>query len=284
MINEFVLSWPLFKYTYLAGWSIGLLLSLLGVLIVARDQIFIGAAISQASSLGISIALVILPFLSGTIPEYMHEYLIVSMAVLFSIAASWLTSNKNLISDSHEAITGFIFLFCSSLSVILVSKSPHGTEEINRLLSSSIIGATIGDVACFTLLFIITAFTLYFLWRHFTLLSIDNEMAFSIGIPTSLYNLLFSIWLGLALGLSIRVSGMLFVFGVLVLPALAAKNFSRDIKGMFILSPIISLISNIFAFIFANFYDYPPAQISVAFLSLVLISAWLFKNFKRCYY
>lgn len=281
MINEFILSWQLFKYTYLAGWSIGLLLSLLGVLIVARDQIFIGAAISQASALGISLALVILPALSGIIPEYLHEYLIVAMAVIFSIAASWFTSNKNLVADSHEAVTGFVFLACSSLSVILVSKSPHGMEEINRLLSSSIIGATIGDVTCFTFLFLITAFTLYFLWQHFTLLAIDNEMAFSIGIPTSLYNLLFSIWLGLALGLSIRVSGMLFVFGGLVLPALAAKNFSHDIKRMFILSPIISLISNIFAFVFANYYDYPPAQISVAFLSLILMTAWFTKIFRR---
>ncbi|HNY12549.1 MAG TPA: iron chelate uptake ABC transporter family permease subunit [Candidatus Wallbacteria bacterium] len=281
MINEFILSWQLFKYTYLAGWSIGLLLSLLGVLIVARDQIFIGAAISQASALGISLALVILPAVSGIIPEYLHECLIVAMAVIFSIAASWLTSNKNLVADSHEAVTGFVFLACSSLSVILVSKSPHGTEEINRLLSSSIIGATIGDVSCFAALFLVTALTLRFLWRHFTLIAIDNEMAFSIGIPTSLYNLAFSIWLGLALGLSIRVSGMLFVFGGLVLPALAAKNFSHDIKRMFILSPIISLISNILAFVFANYYDYPPAQISVAFLSFILMSAWFIKIFRR---
>ncbi len=281
MINEFMLSWPLFKYTYLAGWSIGLLLSLLGVLIVARDQIFIGAAISQASALGISIALVVLPFFSGSIPEYSHEYLIAAMAVVFSIAASWFTSNKNLAAESHEAVTGFVFLACSSLSVILVSKSPHGMEEINRLLSSSIIGATIGDVTCFTALFLITAAALFFLWRQFTLLAIDHEMAFSIGIPTTFYNALFSVWLGLALGLSIRVSGMLFVFGGLVLPALAAKNISRDIERMFILSPVISLVSNISAFVFANYYDYPPAQISVAFLSFVLVIAWFVKAIRR---
>ena len=281
MIAEFILSWQLFKYTYLAGWSIGLLLSLLGVLIVARDQIFIGAAISQASALGISLALAVLPLISGIVPQYSHEYLVVVMAVIFSIAASWFTSNKNLAADSHEAVTGFVFLACSSLSVILVSKSPHGMEEINRLLSSSIIGATIGDVTCFTALFFITAGALFFLWRQFTLLAIDQEMAFSIGIPAALYNTLFSAWLGLSLGLSIRVSGMLFVFGGLVLPALAAKNISRDIERMFILSPVISLISNIFAFIFANYYDYPPAQISVAFLSFVLMAAWFVKAFRR---
>ncbi len=49
-IDSFVASWALFQYTYLAGWLIGLLLSLVGVLVVARDQFFLGAAMSQASA------------------------------------------------------------------------------------------------------------------------------------------------------------------------------------------------------------------------------------------
>ena len=52
MIQEFVASWPLFHNTYLVGWLIALLLALVGVLVVARDQIFIGAAVSQASTWG----------------------------------------------------------------------------------------------------------------------------------------------------------------------------------------------------------------------------------------
>jgi ABC-type Mn2+/Zn2+ transport system permease subunit len=46
VIQEFLASWPLFHHTYLVGWLIGLLLALGGVLVVARDQIFIGAAVS----------------------------------------------------------------------------------------------------------------------------------------------------------------------------------------------------------------------------------------------
>ena len=49
MIGRFLESWPLFHNAYLGGWLIGVLLATLGVLVVARDQIFIGAAISQAS-------------------------------------------------------------------------------------------------------------------------------------------------------------------------------------------------------------------------------------------
>ena len=55
--ESFLASWRLFRYSYLVGWLVGLLLSLVGVIVVARDQVFIGAAVSQASTLGIALAL-----------------------------------------------------------------------------------------------------------------------------------------------------------------------------------------------------------------------------------
>ena len=57
MIASFLASWVLFQNTYLVGWLIAMVLSLVGVLVVARDHIFIGAAVSQASTLGIALAL-----------------------------------------------------------------------------------------------------------------------------------------------------------------------------------------------------------------------------------
>ena len=57
MIQDFAASWHLFHNSYLAGWLIGLLLALIGVLVVARNQIFIGVAVSQASTLGIALTM-----------------------------------------------------------------------------------------------------------------------------------------------------------------------------------------------------------------------------------
>ena len=57
MIADFVDSWTLFRDAYVAGWLLAALLAVLGVLAIARDQIFIGAAVSQASIAGIAAAL-----------------------------------------------------------------------------------------------------------------------------------------------------------------------------------------------------------------------------------
>ena len=57
MIEDFLNSWSLFQDSYLVGWLVLVLLAIVGVIVVARDQIFIGAAVSQASTLGIALAM-----------------------------------------------------------------------------------------------------------------------------------------------------------------------------------------------------------------------------------
>jgi ABC-type Mn2+/Zn2+ transport system permease subunit len=57
VIAEFQASWALFHHAWVVGWLLAVVLATIGVLVVARDQIFIGAAVSQASVLGIAIVL-----------------------------------------------------------------------------------------------------------------------------------------------------------------------------------------------------------------------------------
>ena len=283
MIEEFLSSWPLFQNTYLVGWSIALLLSLVGVLAVARDQIFIGAAISQASTLGIALAMWIGAWAAlATLPWFLSDGFLSAMAVAFSVIAALITTRGGEESrESHEAIAGRVFLVSASLSILIVSRSPHGLEEIHRLLSSSIIGATRADVWTFGLLAGLTALFLAATHRRTLLFLMDPAMAAAVGMNITRWAAIISTLLGLAVGLSIRSSGMLYTFGCLVLPALIAKNICREVRPMFLVAPLVTLITGATAFILANHYDYPPAQMTVALLSLLLAMAWLFRWLRR---
>ncbi len=69
------------------------------------------------------------------------------MAVAFSILAALLTAHRSQAGrESYEATTGWVFLGSASLAILLVARSPHGLAEIQRLLSSSLIGATTTDI------------------------------------------------------------------------------------------------------------------------------------------
>ncbi len=277
MIENFISSWALFHNTYLAGWLIGLLLSLVGVLVVARDQIFIGAAVSQASTLGIALAMWIGAWAGAGPRFWFHSDGFLSMmAVAFSVIAALITARGGEgTRESHEAITGWVFLASASLSILIVSRSPHGLEEIHRLLSSSIIGATRADVWIFGLLAGVAAFSVSAGLRRIVLFAMDPVMAAAVGMKISRWGALTSAGLGLAVGLSIRSSGMLYTFGCLVLPALVAKNLCSEVRPMFLVSPLVALGTGAAGFVLANHYDYPPAQMTVALLCLLVTVSWL---------
>jgi ABC-type Mn2+/Zn2+ transport system permease subunit len=274
VIQDFLSSWPLFHNTYLAGWLVTILLSLVGVVVVARDQIFIGAAISQASTLGIALAMWI--GASTADSGGGSDLLLAAMAVSFSVIAALLTSRGGGFGvDSHEAITGWVFLASSSLSILIVSRSPHGLEEIHRLLASSIIGATRFDVGLFGVLASLTTTFLALAHRPLLLFVMDPVMAEAVGMKTRWWAAATSVWLGLVIGLSIRVSGALYAFGCLVLPALIAKNLCREVAPMFFVAPLVALSAAVAGFALANHYDTPPAQMTVAIYGALLTFAWL---------
>lgn len=283
MIQDFLASWTLFQNAYLVGWLIGLLLSLIGVLVVARDQIFIGAAVSQASTLGIALAMWIGSLTTADTLHWLNsEAFLPIMAIIFSVMAALVTARGGEVGkESHEAITGWVFLISASVSILVVSHSPHGLEEIHRLLSSSIIGATKTDVIIFGILTGLTALFLGAMHQRILLFAMDPSMAAAVGMRITLWATLISSWLGLAVGLSIRSSGMLYTFGCLVLPALVAKNLCREVRPMFLVAPITLAGMCAVGFVIANYYDYPPAQMTVALLSLLLILAWLFRRFRH---
>jgi len=280
VIESFLASWDLFHQTYLAGWLIALLLSLVGVFVVARDQIFIGIAISQASTLGIAIGMGVGSWLHlHDVAWLSSDGFLSGMAVVFAILAALLTARRGEAGgESHEAITGWVFLLSASLSILLVAHSPHGLDEIQRLLSSSLIGATTRDVWTFAGLAGCTILALGIAHRRLLLFAMDAPMAAAVGMRVSWWAAGAAIWLGLVIGLSMRVSGMLYTFGILVLPALVAKNMCREVRIIFLISPVIALSVSAIGFVLANHYDYPPAQMTVALLSGLLVIAWLYQS------
>lgn len=276
MIASFIESWHLFHHTYITGWCLAALLSLVGVVVVARDQIFLGLAVSQASLFGVATgmwtAAVLLHQSDGS--PY-GELGLSACSIFFAMLAALVTSRvRSFGRESPEAMTGWVYATAASAAVLLLSRSPHGLEEVHRLLSSTIIGATRTDVVMFSLLLLVTIVAAARWHDAITLLVMDAEMAGAVGLSVQRWNAALSLWAALTVGLSIRVSGLLFTFGSLILPALIAKNVVREVRSMFWAAPFIAVTTTLCAFVFANAYDLPPGQVAVALQGLLLPVAW----------
>jgi len=277
VIQDFQQSWALFHNVYLVGWSIALLLSLIGVLVVARNQIFLSAAVAQASTLGVAVGMWVAGWgISGHIAWLESDGWLSVLAVVFAIISTLFTSrNGSATGNSAEAVTGWVFLVSASVAILLMAHSPHGLEEVHRLLLSSIIGASRHDVWIFGGLLLLSVLLIATLHRRILLFALDPVMATAAGMNVRGWGLMTSGWLGLGAGLSMRASGMLFTFGCLVLPALIAANLCREVRTMFLVAPLVALLSASTGFVLANYYDYPPAQLIVALMCLLLALTWI---------
>lgn len=274
MIEAFLASWPLFHDTYVAGVAIAFVLALLGVWVVARDQIFLGAAVSQASTLGIA-ALLWLEGI-GAIPaaSWLGSQAAAGVcAVTASVTtALWVVPPGRA---GGEARTAWVFLLAASVPVLLLAHSPHGLEEVHRLMFSTLLGATPLDVALFAALAIATAGAVARWSAPLRLFASDAEMAAAVGLPVRTLGLAVALWLGVAIGLSIHVSGLIYTFGCLVLPAIAARNLCREMRAMLWVAPAIAVATAALAFVVANAWDLPPAHATVAGLCGVVALTWL---------
>jgi ABC-type Mn2+/Zn2+ transport system permease subunit len=251
------------------------MLSLVGVVVVARNQIFIGAAVAQASTLGIALSMWLGARLGGEVISSEHVHGSLSfVAVLFAIGAASLTARQPDGGGTHEATTGWVFLACASLAILVLAHSPHGLEEINHLVSSSIIGATRADVWLFGGLAVATAVAVFAARERLMLFAMDPAMAAAVGMRTNLWAALLAAGLGLAVGLSMRATGLLYTFGCLVLPPLVATALCRETRTLFVVSPLVAVATGVVGFVLANHTDDPPAQMAVALQSCALLAAW----------
>lgn len=273
MIAEFVASWPLFHNSYMAGWLAAVLLALVGVLVVARDQIFVGAAVSQASMLGITACISLSAVLSQW--TWLASDLAHTLSgVLFAVLGALVSAGSGGRVETREAVTGWVFLVGASASILLVANSPHGLAEVQHLLASTLIGASTTEVLLFGALVAITASTVALRRETLLLLIMDPEMSRAVGLRVLVWDRLLAVWLGVTVAWAIHVAGVTYTFGCLVLPALLAKNIAREIGSMFIVAPLAALATSIVGFVVANHYDLPPGQTVVTLMALLVALGW----------
>src|SRR5438552_852198 len=139
---------PFMVQAFAAALITGVLLAYLGVHVVGRGIVFVDLALGQISSLGVAFAAFIGTGLT-TIP------------LVFTLAGALLMSfisirDKRL---KQEAIIGILYAFASALTVLFISKTPHGDSDIQEVLFGSILSVSTEQIITIAIVFGILALT-----------------------------------------------------------------------------------------------------------------------------
>src|SRR5678815_2452920 len=251
---------PFMVQAFVAAVITGVLLSYMGVHVVGRGIVFVDLALGQISSLGVAFAAFI-----GTG--------LTSIPLIFTLGGALLMSFINIRDKrlKQEAIIGILYAFASALTVLFISKTPHGDSDIQEVLFGNILSVSWGQISTLGIVFgIIALLQLVFFNKFFGLTkSFENGENHLTGI--------FNISIGLAIVFAVKINGVIPVFSFLIIPAVSAIMLTKNNLGVFIIALIISVLASFFGLNFSFHYDFPAGSSIVAILGVIFILASVYK-------
>src|SRR5258706_12485222 len=247
---------PFMVQAFAAAVITGILLSYLGVHVVGRGIVFVDLALGQISSLGVAFAAFI-----GTG--------LTSIPLIFTLAGALLMSFINIRDKrlKQEAIIGILYAFASALTVLLISKTPHGDSDIQEVLFGNILSVSWGMIQMIGVVFGAIALVQAIFFRKFFGLtrSFENGENHLVGI-FNFWNFLFYISIGLAIVFAVKINGVIPVFSYLIIPAVSAIMLTKNNTLGFGISLVIMILPGFFALSFSCHYSLPACPSIVAVL------------------
>jgi ABC-type Mn2+/Zn2+ transport system permease subunit len=159
-----------------------------------------------------------------------------------------------------------MFLFAGSGAMVLLADAPHGLHEVQRLMLSSLLGASQADVLVASGLLAATAAAVLAFRRRLLLWAMDPPSAQVYGTSLVRQDLLVGAWAGGVIGFAIHATGLTFTFGCTVLPVLFVRELAGSLTVALWLAPAVGGCGYVASFVLADRLDLPPGQCCVAVL------------------
>ena len=246
-----------FPFALYGSILVALACAFLGVYVVERRVVFFGAVLTQVSVLGL--AATFLPFfaVSNTIGSL--AFTLGSVVIL----SQMLTSTR----IPRDAVLGFVFVSSVAARILIMQKAPKvEPAEIESLLRGDILFVTPELFWTLVGACVLTGAMHLLFYKQFVLISFDPETARTQGYNAGGWNLAFYLLAGLVIAAATHVVGDLFVFGFLVIPAVAALRVARRVRAVFAVALLIAVLSPPAGLYLAFLWDFPssPAIVGVA--------------------
>ena len=264
----------LFRDALYGSLVIGITCAVLGVYVVLRRIVFVGAALAQLSSAGIALAL----FLGGfSLTAALGRYPTVVALVVTLLGAMFfgLGGGRRLISS--EASIGVTYAVAAAFGILLVAKASHG-EAHDIFLQGNILGITRRDTLVLLGVSVPVLLLHAVFYKEFLFVSFDRETARTLGYKVNVWNLLLYFTFGVIIASSMQFAGVLLVFNFLVLPAVTGLLLARTMGTTIAWAVASALIAVVVGFSLSVPFDLPSAPAMIAISGVEVLIAWLIRR------
>ena len=200
-----------------------LLLSYLGLHVLAREVIFVDIALAQIAGLGTAVA-----DLRGIEPHTNGSFL---YSLVFTFVGAALFAFSRGIRKTRipqEAFIGIVYAMAAALSILVANFLPHGDEEIKEIMVGSLLTVELREVAWTAGIFLVLGIFHFVFRKKFLQLSFEEHHEDAgHGMNAMLWDLAFYISFAVVICTSVQRAGVLLVFSFLIVPAVFSALYSR---------------------------------------------------------
>src|SRR5688500_17492837 len=230
MILE-VLEFGFMQRALIAGISVAITSSVIGLFLVLRRNSLFGDALSHAAFGGIAIGLAtnIYPLWTG-----------LTLSILGALGITKLRQYAKIPADATVAI---LLSSGLALGILLVSLSGGFTLDLFSFLFGSILLVSAEDTLAILGMTGVVLAIMIVLYRRLMYVTFDEEQARVSGLPIAKLNYLFVVLASVAVIVSMRLVGILLVSSLIVLPNITAMLFGKGFRKTAMISVSISIFS-----------------------------------------
>lgn len=260
----------LFRQALYGTLVVALTCGLLGVYVVLRRIVFVGAALAELSSMGVALGLWLsgLGWAAGMATHPLLLSVLVTMAGVLFFA---LGGTRARIPP--DAVIGVVYAAAGAVGILLIAKAVAG-EAHDVFLSGNILGITRTDTlllfaVCLPVLLLHAVF-----YKEFLFVSFDPETAVTLGYRVRAWNLLLYFTIGIVIAFAMQLAGVMLVFNFLVLPAVTGLLLSRGMRGAFAWAVASAMAASVIGFTLSIPFDLPTSPAIIAVSAVITLLAW----------
>ena len=244
----------------------------LGLHVLARGVIFVDLALAQVAALGVSIA-----FLLGEEAHGSHAQLYAFAATLI-VAFAFSGLRRIPGKTTREVIIGCVYVVATALTIVILSRSTQGMEELKSLFNGNILWVRWQEITVVAVAYGALV-ALHVVYRtRFHALSFDSEDSRQ---PGFLWEFLFFATFAIVITLAVNIAGVLLVFAFLIIPAFSASILVTTLGKRLMVGWFFGVLGSTAGLWLSFSADLPVGATVVSVLGLLPVIAVAFKYLKQ---
>ena len=265
-----MLRWDFMKNALLAVLMMGPLFGLLSTMIVTGRMSFFSDALGHSAFTGIAIGAIF----GIAAPTW--------VAVIFSIGFALLFSYVR--SRSNHAADTLIGVFSSTavaLGIFVATLGGDSFTKYNQYLIGDILSVTPAQIGSLAIVLVMILIFWIISANRLTLTAIHPQLASSRGIPVGLSQTIFTVAIAVVVTLTISSVGLLILNSLLILPAAAARNVSKNLKQYHLFSILFALVAGIGGLVVSYYLGSSAGAAISLWLAMIFAVSFCFRKVRR---